>query len=194
MSRPGTVTRRACVLALAALPPVLGAVPARRPPPPEIAQHLPDARLSGHATLRFLGLAVYDIRLWSAAPLSRDDIVQQPFGLELEYARDLAGDKIAQRSLDEMQRIGKPTVEQTQRWLATLKRLFPDVAAGDRLTGVNAAAGRTLFFHNARSLGSVEDADFGRLFFGIWLAPATSEPRLREQLLGLGTFGTGGTR
>lgn len=192
MNRPGTLTRRACVFGLATLPPALGALGARRPPP-EIAQQLPDARLSGHATLRFLGLAIYDIRLWSAAPLPRDDIVQQPFGLELEYARDLAGAKIAQRSLDEMQRIGKPTVEQAQRWLATLRRLFPDVAAGDRLTGVN-AAGRTLFFHNARALGSVEEADFSRLFFGIWLAPATSEPRLREQLLGLGTFGTGGTR
>ncbi len=119
--------------------------------------------------------------------------MRQPFGLELEYARHLAGDQIAQRSLDEMQRIGKPTVEQAQRWLATLKRLLPDVAAGDRLTGVN-AGGRALFFHNAGALGAVEDADFGRLFFGIWLAPATSQPRLREQLLGLGTPGNGGTR
>lgn len=192
MRGSGTVTRRAALLGLAALPLALGAMPGRLPPP-EIAQHLPDARLSGHATLRFLGLAIYDIRLWSAAPLPRDGIVQQPFGLELQYARALQGDKIAQRSLDEMQRIGKPSIEQTQRWLVTLKRLFPDVAAGDRLTGVN-AAGRTLFFHNARPLGMVDDADFGPLFFGIWLAPATAEPRLREQLLGHGTVNAEGSR
>ena len=29
------------------------------------------------------------------------------------------------------------------------------------------------------------DAEFARRFFGIWLAPETSEPRLRAALLGL---------
>jgi hypothetical protein len=32
----------------------------------------------------------------------------------------------------------------------------------------------------------VADAEFTRLFIGIWLAPETSEPRLRRQLLRLG--------
>ena len=32
----------------------------------------------------------------------------------------------------------------------------------------------------------MRDAEFTRLFFGIWLSPRTSEPRLREALLGRG--------
>jgi hypothetical protein len=31
----------------------------------------------------------------------------------------------------------------------------------------------------------VADAAFGAFFFGIWLSAASSEPRLRAQLLGL---------
>ena len=40
-----------------------------------------------------------------------------------------------------------------------------------------------LFFVNGRAVGDVRDARFAQLFFGIWLSPQTSEPRLRESLL-----------
>jgi hypothetical protein len=34
-----------------------------------------------------------------------------------------------------------------------------------------------------RVVGEVPDAEFSRLFFGIWLSPQTSEPGLRQQLI-----------
>ena len=34
-----------------------------------------------------------------------------------------------------------------------------------------------------RVVGEVPDAEFSRLFFGIWLSPQTSEPGLRQELL-----------
>ena len=40
------------------------------------------------------------------------------------------------------------------------------------------------FFFNGRASGELAEAEFARLFFGIWLSPRTSEPALREQLLG----------
>jgi hypothetical protein len=50
-------------------------------------------------------------------------------------------------------------------------RLFPDVQAGDRITGVSPArqAG-ALFWFNGQLRASVPDADFSRLFLGIWLS------------------------
>ena len=42
----------------------------------------------------------------------------------------------------------------------------------------------TRIFVNGTLRGEVRDAEFTRLFFGIWLSPRTSEPRLREALLG----------
>ena len=66
-----------------------------------------------------------------------------------------------------------------------MTQAFPPVAAGDRLVGVNGGGGAVRFFHNGRETAALDDAEFGRLFFGIWLAAQTSAPALREALLGL---------
>jgi hypothetical protein len=42
------------------------------------------------------------------------------------------------------------------------------------------------FFHNGRQTAQLRDAEYARLFFGIWLAPQTSAPAMRTALLGLG--------
>ena len=62
--------------------------------------------------------------------------------------------------------------------------LFLDVKNGDRLTGIQRPGAAARFFFNGQFRGEVADAEFTRPFFGIWLSQRTSEPRLREQLLG----------
>ena len=58
-------------------------------PPPEVAAALPGARLQGDGQLRFLGLRVYDMRLWAGAPARRRRLgAALPLALEIEYARD----------------------------------------------------------------------------------------------------------
>ena len=151
--------------------------------PPELATELPGAQLRGSAVMRFFGLHVYDIRLWTAANAA--DPGQPPLALELVYGRRLVGAQIASRSIDEMRRVGPVSEAQASQWLAAMTQLFPDVQAGDRLTGVMQAQGTARFHFNGRLRGDVSDAEFSRLFFGIWLSPRTAEPRLREQLLGL---------
>ena len=153
-------------------------------PPGELAADLPGARLRGSALMRFFGLHIYDIRLWTAAAATVDP-AQPPLALELIYARKLVGEQIARRSLDEMRRVGNPSEAQASQWLAAMGQLFPDVRAGDRLTGVMRGDGVARFHFNGQLRGEIADADFSRLFFGIWLSPRTSEPRLREQLLGI---------
>ena len=152
-------------------------------PPPELASELPGARWRGTGVMRFIGLHIYDMRLWSPAPLVGDG-ASQPLALELVYARKLSGDKIASRSLDEMRRIGPFSEAQGTAWLTAMTQLFPDVQAEDRLTGVQRPGQSARFYFNGRRRGEVADADFARLFFGIWLSPRTSEPKLRAQLLG----------
>jgi hypothetical protein len=151
--------------------------------PPELHSELPGARWRGTGVMRFFGLHIYDARLWSAAPVAGDG-ADQPLALELIYARALVGEQIASRSLQEMARIGTFSDEQSARWLQAMTRLFPDVRGGDRLTGVQRPGQAARFFLNGVLRGEVPDADFTRLFFGIWLSPRTSEPRLRAQLLG----------
>jgi hypothetical protein len=158
-------------------------VPAKAPPP-EVAQALPAVRQQGSGRLRFLGLRIYDARLWVGATPVADDWTAVPFALELEYARTLKGEQIAERSLVEMRRQGDIAAATAERWLALMKQLFPDVQEGDRITGINEPGQGARIFVNGTARGERSDAEFAKWFFGIWLSPRTSEPTLREQLLG----------
>ena len=154
-------------------------------PPAEVLADLPGARLHGQGRLRFLGLHVYDIRLWATSALRSDNAERAGAALEIEYARALKGPLIAERSLAEMRRVGEVTTDDGERWLAAMKQLFPDVQAGDRITGVHRPGEGARFHHNGRLIGELRDAAFARLFFGIWLSVRTSEPQLRQALLGV---------
>ena len=152
--------------------------------PAEVKAELPGALLQGQGRLRFLGLRIYEARLWIAAPGLGVDWALSPLALELLYARGLDGSKIAEHSLAEMRRQGEIEAGKATRWLAAMKEVFPDVQAGERLTGVHLPGLGARFFVNGQLKGDVRDAEFARLFFGIWLSPRTSEPSLRDALLG----------
>lgn len=148
--------------------------------PPE----LPDWKLQGAATMRFFGLKIYDTRLWARGQkLDAQNWAKSPLALELEYARSLSGREIAKRSLVEMRRQGEISPANADKWLAEMEAAFPDVKQGERISGVVAEPGSIQFFINGKPGRKVSDAEFARLFVGIWLAPQTSEPALRTQLL-----------
>lgn len=184
MKHAALLTRRQAALLLAALPGAAWASRAPQPLPPELKTELRGARLLGEGRLRYLGLHVYDIRLWGEAGFSPSDLAGSPLALELEYQRALDGKAIAERSLKEMQALDSIDAALAERWLQQMRQIFPDVNKGDRLTGVQRPGEAARFFANGRPLGEVRDAEFTRLFFGIWLSPRTSQPRLREALLG----------
>jgi hypothetical protein len=177
------LTRRACVLSLALAP---WALRAQATTPAEVTAELPGARLLGNGRLTFFGLHVYDARLWVADGFTAEQFAAKPLALELEYARTLYGRQIAERSLEEMKRVGGVAEDLAQRWLDAMKQTFPDVNKGDRITGLQKPGESTRFFFNAALRGEVRDAEFTRRFFGIWLAPQTTEPKLRLALLGPG--------
>ena len=152
--------------------------------PAEVAGVMPAARLQGSGTLRYFGLAIYEARLWAAPDFAPGRYDAHTFALELRYARKLNGSAIAERSITEMRRVGQFDPAQAKAWLEQMTQAFPDVKAGDRLTGVRGPGGVTRFYSNGQSTLSIADPEFGRLFFGIWLSGKTSEPALRRELIG----------
>lgn len=152
--------------------------------PPEELAVWQDARLQGSGRLTYFGLHIYDASLWVQPGWQVERYAQTPLLLELRYARSLSGERIAERSLSEMQRSSRVGTDQGPAWLAQMKALFPDVRAGDRLTGWLLPNEGVRFFFNAQARGTVRDPLFAELFFGIWLATTTSEPALRAALLG----------
>ena len=177
------LSRRALLTAVLAAPAAAWATTTTAPPA-EVSAALPGALLQGQGRLRYFGLHIYDAALWSLAPLPPGDPLGTALALELRYARKLAGSSIADRSLDEMKRVGDFTEADGQRWLDTMKQAFPDVKPGDRITGVHRPGVGAAFFVNGKPTAEVRDAQFARLFFGVWLSPRTSQPALRAALLG----------
>ena len=150
---------------------------------------MPAGRRLGQARLRFFGLSVYDATLWAGSGFDAQRYEQHRFALELKYLRSFKGRDIAERSIDEMKDLAPIEPAQATRWTQAMSSLFPDVKRGDRITGVHVPGSGARFYLNGRLLGEVADDAFSRLFFGIWLSPKTSQPRMRETLI----QGIGGT-
>jgi hypothetical protein len=144
-----------------------------------------ELRLHGQGTMRWLGLKIYDAQLFAPPQFSADQTFERPFALELTYARNFSGQSIAERSLEEIKRLGIGDAVQHGRWLAQMQAIFPNVSAGDRLRGVHQPGQGVSFYKNGLRIGAIDDRDFSRAFFSIWLAPRTAEPALRNRLLGL---------
>ena len=149
----------------------------------DAAPPLPGVRLAGQGMLRFLGFEIYQARLWVSPGFQPTNYTAQPLALELAYKRDFTASSIAQRSIEEMRRIGPFTDQQATRWQQALQAALPEIKAGDRLIGLYTPGAGASFQLQGRTVGEVADPEFARLFFGIWLSPQTSEPRLREALL-----------
>lgn len=151
--------------------------------PAELLEALPQGRLLGGGRLRVFGFQVYDARLWAGPGFRADSFASQALALELSYLRAFEGQAIAERSITEMRRAAPVSDDLAGQWLAALRGVLPDVKKGDRIMGVHRPGVGAAFWMNGQPLGEIRDAAFAQRFFGIWLAPGTSEPGLRNALL-----------
>lgn len=149
------------------------------PPHPDA----PALQPAGSGLLTWFGLRAYDARLWVAPGFRHSRFADSAFALELTYHRAFSARQIARRSIDEMRRHGPLPDGDAQRWQAQLEQLLPDVQPGDRIAGLHRPGRGAAFLFNGRALGELADARFAERFFGIWLAPATSAPDLRQALI-----------
>lgn len=144
---------------------------------------LPGAQIIGTGEFRKFGFDIYNARLWSAArPFASD----QPFALELIYQRKISRDDLVRASVEEIKRLSGEAVSagQLAAWQAQMQQSFVDVEAGMRLTGVYLPGQGARFYVGQQLRYEVNDPQFAQAFFAIWLDPRTSNPELREQLLG----------
>lgn len=151
--------------------------------PSFIREVLPDAALRGEGQVRFLGLRIYDARLWTGPQFEAANFGAHPLALELTYHRAFKGAAIAQRSIKEIELQGELMPAQAERWLKALAAMLPDVQPGDRLTGFYQPGLGMRLWLDQQALGMIKGAELARRFFGIWLSPRTSEPALRDALL-----------
>jgi len=155
-------------------------------PPAELARELEKPVLAGSGRLRWLGIPVYDVSLWTTPQFQPERFGAHPFALEIRYARTISGSTLEDASLKQMQALEvRPGARQAE-WRQALAGAFPDVKPGDRLTGMHLPDKGLRLYFNGQLHKAIDDPLLSQSFFAIWLSPATQEPRLRAQLLGLG--------
>jgi hypothetical protein len=87
-----------------------------------------------------------------------------------------------QASVDEIKRLAGSGVSPAQlaRWQGQMQQSFVDVQAGTRITGVYLPGQGARFFVGQQLQHEIDDPQFARAFFDIWLDPRTRNPELRS--------------
>jgi hypothetical protein len=152
-------------------------------PPAMVTDKIANAKLAGDGQMRFLGFRIYDAQLWVGPQFNAAHFDAHPLALTLTYYRALKGAAIAKRSIEEIQQQVPLSTAQSQEWENQLAALLPDVQDGDSLTGVYQPNQGMHLFRGEQLLGTIDDPQLAKNFFGIWLSPRTSEPSLRSALL-----------
>ena len=147
-----------------------------------IQSFIPEAEKVGEGRLSFLLWSIYDAALY--APKGEWH-PESPFALKLTYLRDISGKDIADRSIEEIRDQGFTDELKLADWHAQLLKILPNVKKQSSLTGVSTDGAHTIFHSGDQLLGKIMDAEFTQYFFNIWLGENSSEPELRQQLLGL---------
>ncbi len=144
----------------------------------ELPDHLISATLQGSGRLTWWGLNVYDASFYRVGSLSSPE-----FALDLRYQKSFSGRSIANRSVEEMKKIGVPDT-QAALWGRELTTFLPNVESGQTLTAIYSPKQGTVFYHEGKKIAQISGSEFPKAFFGIWLDPKTSVPKLRSDLLG----------
>lgn len=142
---------------------------------------IPGAKVVGKGRLSIAFWDVYDATLY--APQGKWSPVT-PFALSIHYFREIEGKDIADRSVKEIRQQGFADEVKLAAWNTQMKSLFPDVKNGSVLTAVFYPDKETVFYDGEKQIGSIKGEEFAKYFSGIWLGEKTSEPELRQELLG----------
>ncbi len=148
---------------------------------PDITKYVSDAEKVGEGRLKYMFWDVYDAALYAPGGDLNEG---EPLALKISYLRDIPGEKIAKRSAEEMRGLGVTDEVKLAGWFSQMKDIFPDVREGVIITGIKTNSGETIFYRNDKQIGRINDAEFTKYFFDIWLDPNTSSPDLRRKLVG----------
>lgn len=137
----------------------------------------------GQADLKWFGMSIYSISLWSEEDASLDKLYENDLILSIRYDRDVSKERILKTTRKEWKRLDGRLDESETEWLKVLEGIFPDVSEGDILASRMEPGKDTRFYLGKEQIGTVNDPAFGPAFFAIWLDPNTSQTRMRDELL-----------
>ena len=136
----------------------------------------------GKAALHKLLFHVYDAEFWTDDPHGWN--MSTPHALYLVYHVSIEKADLVERTIEELHRNKAVTAAMIATYKKKLPLLFTDVQRGESITALYQPNTGVTFCHDGKVTGVLEDPALAEPFMGIWLGKDTSEPDLRDALLG----------
>jgi len=138
---------------------------------------LGDGELRGTATFRYLGIPLYQARLYTprGAPLDW----QQEFALELSYLRNLSANDLVQGTLRELKRTGNSAPIKAQ-----LEGCYDAVSTGDTYLAVTQGPNKIGFWRNGKQTCTLAHPQIKQRFMAIFLGDNSRSKSFTRRLKG----------
>lgn len=135
----------------------------------------------GEAKLDVLFWDVYQSELYTLTGSYQKE--SYPQALKIHYLRDIKAEDLVERTAEEWQKLG---IGQgvSARWIEHIRSIWPNIKKGDELLLIVDQNKISEFYFNQKSIGLIEDTEFGYNFLRIWLDEKSSYPKLQKQLIG----------
>jgi hypothetical protein len=146
-----------------------------------IEKQIPDAQMVATSRLTVFLFDVYDASFYTAEGKRE---VTLPYALKLAYLRDIKGEKIADQSAEEIRHQAIVDEVTLADWHSQMRKIFPNVKKGDNITGIHKDATTCTFYKNDYLIGQMHNKQFCNAFFDIWFGEKTTQPALRNKLIG----------
>ncbi|NOD76211.1 MULTISPECIES: hypothetical protein [unclassified Ruegeria] len=142
-----------------------------------VTDELKDAQLRGSATFRYLGLPIYDAKLYTpgGAPFSWSEDI----GLQLTYRKNFKKKALVNSTLDEMERIGRSAPVRNQ-----LDQCFKAVTKGDSFLAVSDGPNKVSFWLNGQKTCTMSYPGIKRSFMSVFLGDNTRSASFTQKLQG----------
>lgn len=138
---------------------------------------LSGTELRGQATFRFLGIPLYDARLFTQGGAALN--WQDAFGLELTYRKKLTQYDLVESTMRELNRTGAPMAVR-----AKLEGCFRDVQKGDQFLAVTSGPDQVKFWFNGSPACTLTHPQITARFMGIFLGENSRSASFTRRLKG----------
>ena len=172
----------AIAAALIAAPYSLAGPPLVAKPLPEpVASQAPGIHPLGRGRHTMWGIHVYDATLWTIGDRFTP---AEPHALDVEAGKSVSGDTLVTAAMDEMRSLNLGDGSRLTAWRQEMKRLIPNVRAGDQMVVFCPSDGRTFVYYNGSPRGEVDDTTLCPAIMSVWLHPQSKNKEMRKSLLG----------
>jgi hypothetical protein len=150
-------------------------------PPDEVQNQIQPNYLLGNDTLKFFGLKVYDILLWSNKETFS---YNQKLAININYNMNFSVKELTEKSIEEIKKNYEISENEQEIFTKKLNEIFVNIKKSDKKTAFFDPKKGVKLFHNSKLIGEINNLKFARYFIDIWLHDNSSYPSISKKLKG----------